>query len=213
MNIVMNELKTDPRVDKQSLNGKISLIEKFKCQQQFEQAKDHEAELCGAYHLLKLSMINKLIFDETPDVLFYLREDSKFGMEVKRTREKPPDEKDEKRMLSDFVRYGKPRYEVHTWSEYVEKDILEKASKSYSTGTNTFLFLRSDSSYQIEKPEIEDGIVRAINFLADSNPFIGIFYETVWRADNSVNVMILKPAKMDRMLMNALELNDHFSIK
>ena len=208
----IEELKSDKRVDNFTLMDKIDHINGLIKKKKFDAVQDFYAELWGAYHLIKVPLISNIKFSETPDIVFHFKDGSEWGLEVKRIRKKDEDDKDESRMLNSFVRYGKPRYENLPWAEYVKENIIAKAHKNYSTGQNLFLFLKSDSPFQIERAEIFDGIHRAYKFLPDSNPFIAVFYETFWQDNKPLHCTILRPKVIDPHFLESLEHSNYFSI-
>ena len=171
---LLDQLGTDLHVDQKSLQEKIALMDRTVNQQK----EDIKAELRAGSHFLHLHNLIKLEFDEAPDIILTMGDNTRYGVEVKRIIPKPEDERDEKEFNSHkdgFVRYGKSRNEFNTWASQVEKVIDHKNSKNYSTQSLS-LFLISDSSHQIEKNEIINGINSFRQKMAGRINFSAVFF-------------------------------------
>lgn len=208
---IIDQLKNDSRVVQQSLEIKVALIN----QTSGEQKKDIEAELRAGYHFLHLKNMTKLAFTEAPDIVLTMRDNTQHGIEVKRIRPKPEDEKNEQKFQKNnsnsLVRYGKPRDEFNPWESHVEKAIDEKNGKRYSTSLIS-LFLISDSPYQIEKREIVRGIDNVLCALKNQLKFCTIFFDTHWKNNNEIYYKYINRNKMNLILANEIDGNDYYEM-
>lgn len=206
------ELVKDNRLDKNSLDRKLNVIKRS-----HDQSSDFLSEMICAKHLLKLEQIEKVIFQESPDIKVELMKNDIMGVEVKRFREKAEDIRDRKNAskAEGVVCVGYRDGKVN-WIKTVSDEICKKSSKmnnnSYNI-KNILLFLKSDSDFQIEWGEIENGIVDAHNSLNNGIPFNAIFYETYWENDPRIPVIFIKYNSFEKKLCEYLKMNNYFHLK
>ncbi|MBD3375768.1 hypothetical protein GF406_12090 [candidate division KSB1 bacterium] len=202
----IDELRRDKRVDQKSLEARIATMNSLAG----EQKKDIEAELRAGYHFLKLVNLQKIEFVEAPDIILTDQNGCQEGVEVKRIRPKPEDDKDERKFKrgNGITRFGKPRSDYNTWASQVEKVIEEKNGNKYSTNQLS-LFLVSDSPYQIERGEIIQGIECAHSDL-NGLIFSVIFFVTVWKSHSGIHYKFIDSARFSRVLAKELGMNDYY---
>ena len=205
---LVNTLQTSTIIDQLSLSAKLM---KMSNKADKEEKKNLEAELWCAYHLLQIPSISKIEFSETPDVIFYLSNGEICGIEVKRFIEKEEDRKDLEQMKQKFARYGVPRNPKNPWHKYVIGKILKKSKATYST-KETFLYIKSDSSLQIELAEIRAAIDEIIKKKLVIN-FCFFMIETAWKQNAEVNILYRDENSISPLLINDIKNNDYFSIE
>ena len=93
------KLISDERVDKNSLYKKINDIKN----DTKNQPGDFISELICAKHMLNISQVNKIVFDESPDIILEFPEHVVLGVEVKRFRRKEEDIRDSKNEANSDV--------------------------------------------------------------------------------------------------------------
>jgi len=202
MNDILLHLQNDIRVDRNSLLSRKNKIQRLISQGLTEDAEDFNVELVAAHNMLKLNIIEKLFFGETPDINISCPSHEKFGIEVKRIRIRKEDERDEAMFTENqlipvknrtLVRYGYRNTNQYTWQLVVKDAILDKVKKLKGI-QNCFLYLKSDSPYQIDDIVIKAGIEDAQNSINFGFPFLGIFYQTIWKT-NSAEIVIVPTSR------------------
>ncbi|MFA4906940.1 MAG: hypothetical protein WC602_01585 [archaeon] len=204
------KLNSDTRVNKDSLKRK---IQKFK-NVDTEQKKDLFAELECAADMLEIASVKELILGDTPDIKITIGNNIVLGVEVKRIRRRTEDDRDEKAADNSegVVRVGYRDKKQEPWIKVVCDDIGKKAGNQYST-VNTLLFLKSDSPYQIEWGEIEDGIKDAYITRTCGIPFCAIVYKTAWVDNFPLTAVFIHHTEIEKQLITDMRVSHLFKLK
>jgi len=171
----LEQLGLSDFVDESSFREKIEQIIDNKRDE--KRVKDLIVELLVAREFLKLKNLSLISFEENPDIIVTVK-DKEYGVEVKRFRDRDQDIEDDKKLKEDdsstLVAYGDPAA-VQGQVERMIRKAVKKHHKSYTL----FVYLWSDSPYQVESPEMEFA-AKAVLKESGCEFLAGVFYKSVW---------------------------------